>query len=135
MRHATSIARYLVAGAVAFAAAQAVLFMVADSSTRPTIDSGGWFLNSLTGVIVMTAILAVAAMTMFVASSEPRPWRAAITFAGGATLAMMAAVFLIGPGNIFPIVMAVGAALIAIATTTGAAIAAGLRSRLGSRST
>jgi hypothetical protein len=42
----TRVSGYFLAGAVAFAAAQALLFLLAEPPARYTIDGEGWFLNS-----------------------------------------------------------------------------------------
>jgi hypothetical protein len=111
--------RYFLAGAVAFAAAQAVLFFMAEQSARPTIDGVGWFLNSGTGIAVMAAVVAV--VSLIVSKAFPPPlWRGLTAFVGGGVLALAAAVFLFGPGSIFPIVIAAGAVEIAVAALAGA---------------
>jgi hypothetical protein len=115
---------YFLAGAAAFAAAQALLFRLSQPPGRPSIDSQGWFLNSGTGIAVMAAALAAAAL--IVSRALPATlWQRWILFAGGAVAALVAAVFLFGPGTIFPIVIAAGAAVIAVAALAGA-MAAGL---------
>jgi hypothetical protein len=121
-----NISRYYVAGAVAFAAAQAVLFLMAGQSARPTIDSSGWFLNSGTGIAVMAAVVAAASL---IASKAfpPALWRGWTAFASGGVMALVAAVFLFGPGTIFPIVIAAGAVVIAVAALLGAWVARLLR--------
>jgi hypothetical protein len=45
---------------------------------------------------------------------------------------MVVLVFALGPGTIFPIVIAVGTIIIAVAAFTGVAIARSVRSRIGS---
>jgi hypothetical protein len=118
--------RHFLAGAVAFAAAQAVLFLTAGQSARPTIDSGGWFLNSGTGIAAMAAV--VAAASLIASKAFPLSlWRGWTAFASGGVLALAAAVFLFGPGTIFPIVIAAGAAVIAVAALLGAWVARLLR--------
>lgn len=110
---------YFLAGAIAFATAQAVLFLMAGEAARSTIDGGGWFLNSGTGIAVMAAVVAVVSMLVSRAFA-PALWRGWTTFVGGGILALMVAVFLVGPGTIFPIVIGAGAAVIAVAALAGA---------------
>jgi hypothetical protein len=114
------------AGAVAFAAAQAALFLVAGQSGRPTIDGSGWFLNSGTGVAVIAIVMAGASLIVSKAVPAPllRGWAA---FAAGAVGALVAAVFLLGPGTIFPIVIAAGAMVIAVGALAGTWVARLLR--------
>ena len=120
---------YLLAGAVAFAAAQALLFLLARPPGRPTIDSEGWFLNSSTGIAVMATVLAAVAGLAGRVLPGPELWRPWMLFAGGAMAALIGAVFLFGPGTIFPIVIAAGAAVIAVAVLAGAVMARWLFSR------
>jgi hypothetical protein len=115
----TRLSGYFLAGAVAFAAAQAALFLMAGQSARPTIDGGGWFLNSGTGIAVMAALVAVVSLIVSKAFTLPL-WRGWTAFVGGGVLALVAAVFLFGPGSIFPIVIAAGAVVIAVAALAGA---------------
>jgi hypothetical protein len=119
---------YFLAGAVAFASAQAVLFLVFDQSARPSVDASGWFLNSGTGIAAMATVLAITAFTVKTAM-----WRSWALFVAGGVLALVAAVFLFGPGTIFPIVIAAGAGLIALAALAGA-LAARVVSRSASKS-
>jgi hypothetical protein len=115
-------APHVLAGAVAFAAAQAVLFLVAGEATRPTIDGNGWFLNSATGIAAMAAV----ATALCAAASRAWPvatlWQAWTAFVGGAALAFLAALFSFGPGTIFPIVIVVGLAVIGSAALLGSAV-------------
>ncbi len=121
-----NISAYFLAGAVAFAAAQAVLFFMAGQSAHPTIDGSEWFLNSGTGIAVMAAV--VAAASLIASKAFPLPlWRGWTAFVGGGVLALVAAVFLFGPGSIFPIVIAAGAVVIAVAALAGAWVARFLR--------
>jgi hypothetical protein len=112
---------YFLAGAVAFAAAQAVLFLLAGQSARPSIDAPGWFLNSATGMAAMAAALAVASALAIAAISGPL-WHGWAFFVAGGVLGLVAAVFLLGPGTIFPIVIAAGAAVIAVAAAAATLI-------------
>jgi hypothetical protein len=109
----------MLAGAAAFAAAQAFLFLVAGSSAPHMIDGEGWFLNSGTGTAVMAAVL--AAVSLIVSRALPAPlWQRWGLFVSGGVVALVAAVFLFGPGTIFPLVIVAGAAVIAVASLAGA---------------
>jgi hypothetical protein len=114
-----ALAGYSLAGAVAFAAAQAVLFLMAGQSARPTVDGSGWFLNSGTGIALMALAMAVASFIVSMAFPTSL-WQGWAAFMGGGVAALVAAVFLLGPGTIFPIVIAVGAVVIAVAALAGA---------------
>ena len=132
MRNTSTVAAHIVGGSVAFAAAQLLLFLLAGQNAAPTIDSSAWFLNSGRGVLITTIVLALAAAATGIGSSPPGVWRAAVAFSGGAAAAMILLVFALGPGTIFPIVIAVGTVIIAVAALTGVAIARSVRSRFGS---
>ena len=132
MRNVSSVAAHIVAGSVAFATAQLLLFLLAGQSAAPSIESSAWFLNSGRGVLMTTIVLALAAAATGLGSSPPGVWRAAVAFSGGAAAAMVVLVFALGPGTIFPIVIAVGTVIIAVAAFTGVAIARSVRSRIGS---
>ena len=117
---------YFLAGAVAVAAAQAFLFLMATESAGPTIAGSGWFLNSGTGIAVVAA--SVAAISLLVSRAlHPALWRGWTAFVAGGVAALVAAVFLVGPGTIFPIVIAAGAVVIAVAALAGAGLAQLLR--------
>jgi hypothetical protein len=113
---------YFLAGAVAFAAAQAILFLIAGEPAGPTIDGTGWFLNSGLGIAVMAATVTVVSLLVSKAF-PPSLWRGWTAFVAGGVAALAAAVFLFGPGTIFPIVIAAGAAVIAVAALAGAGVA------------
>ena len=109
---------YFLAGAVAFAAAQAVLFLVAEPPARRAIDGAGWFLNSSTGITVMAAVLVAASLVISRALPAPL-WQRWALFVGGGIVALVGAVFLFGPGTIFPIVIVAGAVVIAVSALVG----------------
>jgi hypothetical protein len=131
MRNTSSVIAHIVGGSVAFAAAQLLLFLLAGQSAAPSIDNNAWFLNSGRGVLLTTIVLALAAAAMGLGSSPPGLWRAAVGFAGGAAAAMVVVLFALGPGTIFPIVIAIGTGIIAVAAVTGVVIARTVRSRFG----
>jgi hypothetical protein len=115
----TRLSGYFLAGAVAFATAQAVLFLAAEPPARRAIDGEGWFLNSGTGIAVMTAVL-VAASLVVSRALPGRLWQRWGLFVGGGVVALVGAVFLFGPGTIFPLVIVTGAVVIAVAALAGA---------------
>jgi hypothetical protein len=107
----------VLAGFGVFAAAQAVLFMASDGS-RLTIDSDGWFLNTGRGVLTLAAAVGLASAGMAALWSARLPQLASpVTL--GAVLAMTVALFIIGPGTLFPIVIAVGTAVLGAAAVVG----------------
>lgn len=132
MQNVSSVAAHIVAGSVAFAAAQLLLFLLAGQSAAPSIESSAWFLNSGRGVLITTIVLALAAAAMGFGSSPPGVLKTAAAFSGGAAAAMVFVLFALGPGTIFPLVIAIGTAIISVAAVTGVALARGVRSRFGS---
>ena len=121
-RDRTRLSTHFLAGAVAFAAAQAFLFLSSEPPVRDVIDGEGWFLNSGTGVAVMAAVLAAAAL--ITSRTTPAPlWKRWALFVGGGIVALAGAVFLFGPGTIFPIVFVAGTAVIAVSALAGAGAA------------
>ena len=116
-------APHLLSGAVAFAAAQAFLFLVADDVGPPTIDSQGWFLNSAAGIVVTAGVAgAVCAAALRIWPASPA-WKGWIAFVAGAGVALVTTVFALGPGTIFPIVIAAGIAVVGIGALAGLAVA------------
>lgn len=116
-------APHVLAGAVAFAAAQAVLFLVAGEATRPTIDGNGWFLNSGAGIFAMAVVAAAVCPGALFARPASPIWRGWIAFVAGAGGALITAVFALGPGTIFPIVIAAGVAVVGVGALAGSAVA------------
>jgi len=114
---------HVLAGAVAFAAAQAGLFVVAGEATRPTIDGNGWFLNSATGIAIVVGVAAVVRAAASRAWPAATLWQGWAAFAGGAALVLIAVLFSLGPGTIFPIVIVAGVAVIGVGALAGSALA------------
>lgn len=109
-------------GVVAFGAIQAMLFSSPPLQTVAPPDHPGWFLNSGHGVLAVVAGLTVAA------AAGALLWPATIAaasmpLAGGAVLAMIATYLWLGGGNLFPIVLGVGAGCIAVAAFLGSSLA------------
>ena len=118
----TRVSGYFLAGAVAFAAAQAVLFLIAGQGTDATIDDAGWFLNSTAGIATMALVLAVAAAAAGRALPSRGVWHGWAALTAGASLALAVAVFVLGPGTIFPIVIAAGIAVIGAGALAGSLV-------------
>ncbi len=111
-------------GALVFVAAEFALFHAADGGLGS--DSAGWFLNSGRGVVVVGAALAALAVVVGLVGSLPLvPSGSALAF--GAVAAMAVSLFVVGPGTIFPIVIAVGTMVITIAIAIGLALGVGVR--------
>jgi hypothetical protein len=119
----------VMAGSAVFLAVQMLLFWV--SEPIPEIDHSGWFLNSPRGVLVVGVAMAGVG-GVFGSSGRDGVIKATMS-ASGATLAMMATLFAIGPGTIFPIVIFFGAAIIAGSVALGAAVGIMTRQSLGTR--
>jgi hypothetical protein len=107
----------IVAGFCIFVAAQAAL-VLASGGSRLTIDGEAWFLNSARGVVTLAGMVAAASAAMSARWSSRMPLLvSAVTL--GASLAMTLMVFVIGPGTLFPIVIAVGTAILGTAVVAG----------------
>lgn len=126
----------LLFGAAVFVGAHVALL----ATWRRWVDPGGaypvWFLNSGRAVAVTTGWLLIAALLGALAAPPARDavGRRMLSVAIGAVAAMAAILFATGPGTIFPIVLAVGAVLVAAPVAAGTYIAALARSRPARRS-
>jgi hypothetical protein len=103
----------LASGFVVFLIVQMVLLVDPPAASH----SRGWFLDAGQNVLIIGLTLVVAAALL-------SAWRGRIVdlpiaFAFGAMLAMAATLFAVGPGNLFPIAIALGSAVIAAAVFTG----------------
>jgi hypothetical protein len=112
-------------GALVFLGAEFVLFRGAGPE-RFGPASAGWFLNSGHGVVVVAVALTVLSAGVGVLGSMPL-FRSGSAVALGAIVAMVATLILIGPGNIFPIVIAAGMLVISAAVALGLVLGAGVR--------
>jgi hypothetical protein len=120
---------FAVVGAAAFAVTQYLLFIML-SDRGATIERGsGWFLNSAAGIGTVVAVLAITAAVATMVTSRFDLLRGAGAFVLGAVVTMAVTLFIIGPGNLFPIVIVFGAFCIAIATLGGMVAGAALRQR------
>jgi hypothetical protein len=88
--------RAVMAGALAFAASQ--LFI-------PTGNSGyKWFFNSGTAVVTTLGVVALAAILFELLERAFSPW-SPLWLATGSSIAAVGYLMVIGPGNLWPIVM------------------------------
>jgi hypothetical protein len=122
------LATHAAVGAVVFAATQFALF-AASGEPRAT-DGAGWFLNGGLNVLLIALTLAVAAALIAAAAPGVPMLSSAAATAAGAIAVMAAILFAIGPGTLFPIVLAVGAVVLTIASGLGTVIGRGLRRAL-----
>jgi hypothetical protein len=131
--HRGSLVPFAAVGATVFTAVQYLLFIASGDLANDRLDGDGWFLNNTRNVIVVLTVLVVAAAAVTAARRPAQLVQAAGAFALGAIGAMAAALFLIGPGTIFPIVLIVGAGLVIAAAASGSFAGSTLRSLFGSR--
>jgi hypothetical protein len=99
----------------------ALLGGIAAAVVQPLTPTG-WWLNSGRGVAITALTLAVLAA--LVAAALKGPFRSRQTAAmaalwAGANIGMAAMLFRAGPGTIFPIVLAMGAGISALAVGVG----------------
>jgi hypothetical protein len=106
-------------GIAAFLVPQLALFLT-TSQAPIAVDDRGWFLNSGRNVATIGSVIGVVSALI----AARRQWRLrdTATFGLGVLIAMVATLFTIGPGTIFPIVIIIGAALAGVATLVGTAV-------------
>ena len=111
-------AMWAVVGIAAFAAPQVALFVTTPPS--PIMEDPGWFLNGGRNVATIGVVIGVVATLLAVR----RRWRIeeTATFGLGVLIAMAVTLFTIGPGTIFPIVIAVGAVVVGLVIAMGTAV-------------
>lgn len=98
---------------------KAALFVLGFTVVATLQAAGGWWLNSGTGVL--RTVLVLLALGLFAALwRSGRPWVRACALWAGAISGMAVVLFWIGPGNIWPIVLAVAAGVSAAAVFGGA---------------
>ena len=120
-------------GALAFLAAHLL-----GRAVWPWLDGGrcepAWFLNAAGGVALTAALLFLAAAlrTGAAAVDRRRALQRGIDVAIGAAGAMVAVLFAIGPGTLFPLAIAIGALVIAGSAVAGALAGWGCRALAGS---
>ena len=123
--------RSVLAGTVTFT----VVHLVQSAAWREWFDRGGqyppWFLNTGRAVAFAAGSLFLAAAIAGALSSASR--RDSIVQGGnmgaGALAAMAAVLFITGPGTIFPIVLAFGAAIAVVSSVLGTLLGRASRSR------
>jgi hypothetical protein len=95
--------------------------------TQPFTPTG-WWLNSGRGVaITSTVLVLLAAASGFLIRSGPLSRDRAVAAAAlwtGANIGIAVVLFIVGPGTVFPIVLAIGAGISAAAVGAGSAIGA-----------
>jgi len=80
-----------------------------------------WFLNSGRAVAFTTASLMAVAAIVAIVSNSRLPWLVAgLNLAAGAVGAMIVVLFAVGPGTLFPIAIAIGAAVVGVSSLAGA---------------
>ncbi len=123
-------------GASLFVGAHAVQWAAWRRWFDPTGGYPVWFLNSGRAVAFTAAWLAAAAFLGALCQPPPRAQvgRRMLSVAAGTVAAMGVVLFATGPGSIFPIVLAVGAVLVAAPVAAGTYIAALARARPAQRS-
>ncbi len=100
----------------------ALLGGIAAAAVQPLTPTG-WWLNSGRGVAITAITLAVLA-ALVAARALKRPFRsreaaAVAALWAGANIGMAVMLFRAGPGTIFPIVLAMGAGISALAVGAG----------------
>ena len=108
---------WAVLGALAFAGAQVPLLVTAPAVAG--VSSPGWFLNSGSNALVVGLVVALVAAA---GAIQDLPF-----YGLGAFTAMVATLFAIGPGNIFPIVIVFGTCFLGVSIVVGGACGAGVR--------
>jgi hypothetical protein len=99
----------------------ALLGGIAAALVQPLTPTG-WWLNSGRGVVITALTLAVLAALVAAALKGPFRSREAAAVAAlwaGANIGMAVMLFRVGPGTIFPIVLAMGAGISALAVGVG----------------
>lgn len=103
----------------------ALIGALAAGAIQP-FTPAGWWLDSGRGVAMTVVVLAVLAAAVGVRSPAwpVRPQNAAPSAAlwAGANVGMAIVLFSVGPGNLFPIVLAMGAGISAIAVAAGSLV-------------
>ena len=112
-------------GALTFCAVQIPLLIATPPAAG--ITHPGWFLNSGRNVLLVGLALAIGAAVL--TSRKQASDRDAVLYGIGAVVAMIVTLFVIGAGNIFPIVIVFGAGLVVFAVGAGGTCGAAVRAR------
>jgi len=100
---------------------KAVWFVLGFAAVAASYVMGGWWLNS--GAGVLRTVLALLALGVFAALWRlGSPWTRACALWAGAISGSAVILFSIGPGTIWPIVLAFAAAITAGAVFGGAVV-------------
>jgi multisubunit Na+/H+ antiporter MnhF subunit len=121
----------IVLGTASFLASHAVVFRKWGAWFGGEHDA--WFLNNGTAAVGFTALcLALAALVAAVlwARNQADSIVHGVNVAGGALVAMIAVLALVGPGTIFPIAIALGGLIAFVSTLAGALAAAAFKPRV-----
>ena len=98
------------------------LFVIGAGTMVALYGATGWWLDSGRRVVTTAIVLAV------VAALAAPPWLRAVALWAGVVAGMIGVLFWHGPGTIFPIVIAVGAGITALAVTAGSVLGRVVRS-------
>lgn len=109
----------LIGGAATFVVVHSVAVLVWPRVDRATGVTDAWWLDSTSTVVAVFVLMTVT--SWFALRSHRRSLVAsAITWPAGAMLAMAIGLFIVGPGNIWPLVLIVGWGIIGIAAALAA---------------
>lgn len=116
----------IVVGALAFGLAHGFVTGSAfRASLTPDPMIRPWFTNSTGAVLVTAAIVAAAALAVaFGAANRRGALQRGVTVGVGALIAMLALLVRMGAGNLGPIVIAIGGAILLAAGAAGGGLAA-----------
>ena len=103
----------------------ALIGAVVAAAIQP-FTPAGWWLDSSRGVAITVVVLAVVAAAIGVRFpawlNRPQTAVPAAALWAGANAGMAIVLFSVGPGNLFPIVLAMGAGISAIAVAAGSLV-------------
>jgi hypothetical protein len=87
-----------------------------------------WFLNSSRAVAVTAGALMIVGAIVAVTTPDRRTWLiAGLNLAIGAIASMIVVLFAVGPGTLFPLAIAIGAAVVTVSSVAGALAGAAIR--------
>lgn len=112
----------LLGGAAVFAIVHAVAVRVTPVAAPSRAALDGWWLNAVETVVAVAVAMVVVSWLVL----RRRPGRLAaraVSWAVGAMAGMALTLAYVGPGNIWPIVLAVGGAVLGVSVAAAAALA------------
>ena len=114
-----SLAAHFVTGALAFGFAQAVW------SVGPAqgLLRGTWMLKTFPGIVACFVLFVAVGAVACARRGRGGVGDVVAALVAGSTLAMAIALFIVGPGNVWPIVIALDTMVIAVAVGAGAMLA------------